>query len=143
MADNVKVKISSFNGEDLFLESELDLVPQNIPLESEYFPLAADLLTALEELRRHDIESSVICEKESHALRESHVMNQYLDLDNEYLPKSLNLFVNERVCLFEGLDYRVEVVDYISRIWFIGPSAITGSQSLAIGQTVFVQGILA
>ena len=82
-------------------------------------------------------------EKEAVVLDATDITNQYVDLANEYIPKSTWIGVGARVNLYEGLDFTISVVSSVTRITFIGPSATAGAEALADGDILYVQGILA
>ena len=142
MADLVKLRIFERNGQFLSSDEEFKLVPENIPFYSDLYPDSEDLKEALEELKIWIEENTQVPKKEIRVLASQDIINQYVDLNNQYLPDSLNIGVGQRVNLYEGLDYEVSIVANVTRLNFIGPSAITGDQALEVGQTLYVQGTL-
>jgi hypothetical protein len=71
------------------------------------------------------------------------ISNGYIDLAAEHLPESTVIGVEQRVNLYETLDYVVSVVSSVTRVTFAGPSAIGGAEALEAGQSLYIQGVQA
>lgn len=87
--------------------------------------------------------STVLPIRQTIVLTPTDILNQYVDLSYEYVTDSVFIGVNNRVNLYEGLDFSCSVVGGVTRITFEGPSASGGGEPLSSDQTLFIKGLKA
>jgi chaperonin cofactor prefoldin len=85
--------------------------------------------------------------KQAITLSAGDITNQYVDLSVVALAQSCQIGVSQRVWLWEGLDYSVDLTGGaggMTRITFIpgGPSASAGAEALEAGQTLYIQCVI-
>lgn len=88
------------------------------------------------------ISSGTTCDKQSITLSAGDISNQYVDLNEQFVPESLFVGVGQRVNLYETLDYTLSIVGGVTRLTFAGPSATGGAEALDIDDVLYIQGIV-
>jgi len=88
------------------------------------------------------ISSGTDFHKQAITLSATDITNQYVDLSVQAIAQSCNIFVGERVALFESLDYSISIVGGVTRVSFSGPSASGGAEELVAGQVLYIQCVI-
>lgn len=88
------------------------------------------------------ISAGTTCDKQSITLSAGDISNQYVDLNEQFVPESLFVGVGQRVNLYESLDYTLSIVAGVTRLTFAGPSATGGAEALVDGDILYIQGIV-
>lgn len=87
------------------------------------------------------ISSGTDFHKETITLDATDISNQYVDLEFECLPQSVQIGVGQRVNLYEISDYTVSVdggTGGVARITFAGPSATGGAEALVVDDILYI-----
>lgn len=87
------------------------------------------------------ISSGTDFHKETITLDATDISNQYVDLEFECLPQSVEIGVGQRVNLYEISDYTVSVdggTGGVARITFAGPSATGGAEALVVDDILYI-----